>query len=84
MEFTLKSMYNLDDELEIVLTGILKVKKLEDLNHTLLNRTNKDVVVRLVQSLGKLLEKSASLLKLAAADLDSVKSTQLKNQSILI
>ena len=80
----MKSMYNLDDELEIVLTGILKVKKLEDLNHTLLNRTNKDVVVRLVQSLGKLLEKSASLLKLAAADLDSVKSTQLKNQSILI
>ncbi len=39
MELTLKSLYNLDDELEIVLTGILKVKKLEDLNHTLLNRT---------------------------------------------
>ena len=31
-----------------------------------------------------MLEKSASLLKLAAADLDSVKSTQLKNQTLLI
>ena len=84
MEFSLKSVYNLDDELETVLTATLKVKKLEDLTSTVLNRTNKDAVIKLVQSLGKLLERSNSLLKVAAADLDSVKSSQLKNQALLI
>ena len=62
----------------------MKVKNIRDLSPSLMKQANKDTVIKLVSTLTGALTRSSELLQLAAADVDKLKTDQLRLQSELL
>ena len=64
-----------------MLLHLINVQDIDDLDKAVLSWSNKENVVSFALNTSKLLKSSHGLLKNAAADLDSLKCEQLRNQS---
>ena len=87
MEFSIDSLHQIDAELETVMKlmrGTLNITDIENMKQQMLMKQNKDTLVNFVQSLAGIVNRSQSVLRLAAAKVDELKSDNLKNQSRLI
>ena len=83
-EFALHSVLKLEKDLNIALHETVKVKQISDLTQAVLNQSNKLTLIKLVNTLSRALSQSSELLKLAAADVDQLKSNQIRLQEDLL
>lgn len=83
-EFSLHSVLSQEQDLEKALFEIIKVKKIGDLSQSVLKQSNKETVMKLVSTLSCALTRTNELLRLAAADVDTLKTEQLRCQNELL
>ena len=83
LKINLHQLHEFEDCVKVFLRSI-NVKDLDDISKTCLKQIHKDPLVEHTLKLTKLLKSSHEMLKSAAADLDSLKCKQLRNQSKLI
>ena len=83
LKFNLQQLHEFEDCVKDFLRSI-NVKDVDDISKTCLKQIHKDPLVEHTLKLTKLLKSSHELLKSAAADLDTLKCEQLRNQSRLI
>lgn len=78
MEYSLEAIHQTDADLESVM------KSIGNLDQSMLMKKNKDVLVNFVRSLADVANKNQSILRSAAAEIDELKSDNLKSQRSLI
>ena len=83
LKFNLKQLHEFEDCMKDFLLSV-HVKEVDDISKTSLKQFHKDPLIDHTVKLSKLLKSSYVLLKNAAADLDSLKCEQLRNQARLI
>ena len=83
LRFNLQQLHEFEDCVKDFLRSI-NVKDLDDISKTCLKQIHKDPLVEHTLKLTKLFKSSHEMLKSAAADLDTLKCEQLRNQSKLI
>ena len=84
LKFNLQQLHEFEDCVKDFLR-LINVKDVDDISKTCLKQIHKDpLLVEHTLKLTKLLKSSHELLKSAAADLDTLKCEQLRNQSRLI
>ena len=87
MDFTLNSLHQTDEDLETVFKSIrrtLNIDEIDNMNHGMLMKQNKETLANFVEALTGVLSKSQNLLKSAAANIDELKTDQLKSQKSVI
>ena len=87
MDFTLNSLHQTDEDLETVFKSIrrtLNIDEIDNMNHGMLMKQNKETLANFVEALPGVLSKSQNLLKSAAANIDELKTDQLKSQKSVI
>ena len=83
LKFNLQQLHEFEDCVKGFLRSI-HVKDVDDISKACLKQIHKDPLVEHTLKLTKLLKSSHELLKSAAADLDTLKCEQLRNQSKII
>ena len=83
LKFNLQQLHEFEDCVKGFLRSI-NVKDVDDISKNCLKQIHKDPLVEHTLKLTKLLKSSHEMLKSAAADLDTLKCEQLRNQSKLI
>ena len=80
----MKSIKCIEDDLEKSLLQTVKIKRVEDISQCLLKQSNKDVLIRLVNTLSGALSRSQEMLKTAAVHVDNLKSENILCQKELL
>ena len=87
MDFSVDLLYNSEKNMKANLQQLLKDTKttaVAELNHSTLMKLNKDALVNYVKNLANLVDENIDLCKLAACEVDQLKSEQIKNQKKII
>ena len=82
--FSLECIKFMEDELGKSLHQTVKSKRLEDVSLSLLNKCNKEVLIKLVTTLSGTVSRSLDLLKSAAITVDNLKSQHISHQKALL
>ena len=82
--FSLHSVLHLEKDLECALEEIVRVKRVNDLTQSMLKQSNKETIIKLVNTLSHAFTQNSELLKLASADIDKLKTSQIRLQEDLL
>ena len=83
MEFTLAELNDMEEGFREAVDDFcktIKIRKMEEKSLAMLQKQNKDTLIRFVENFGDLVKRNVQLLKLAAAKIDEQKSELLLNQ----
>lgn len=87
MDFTVNSLNKIEKDIFATMNQVLKaanVQTVEELNHTVLMKVNKDPLAKFVENLAKLWKNNVELCKAAAGKIDDLKSEQITSQKMLV
>ena len=83
MEFSVKSVHKIESDVKIALKSV-KLDTVENLNHSLLSKLNKESFVGFVLNVSRILNESVDLCNRAAESIDELKTERISNQKKII